>query len=821
MTWLSYAMDIGLILVTILIHLSPVIGVSTWLFIKQRRWKQGLPQRTPAASRPTRTVEMLALAFVCSAAMVMIDAMVFGHASSVYHASASLIADYWRFASVVIAVVTAALVVAWFRFLKTAVVLVFFGLATLTVVSETYSFLSIRDYAEEYLDVPIPMTIEMQGGIKGVEVAINGVTLGRTPIETTLDEVLEKIGKPRRDDDGTVVIDWDEDLSGKLSTYHGEHHVHLSTAKSTGYNDWNDATTMHIARLTLNGQRVLGIRHALVTNGSRSYGRIQPCRVTFQGMLPEWDAEAKLLLDRARLADYKVDGDWFAAASSYHEFVLDFVRSRGYREPEFDQLLDDWAYWEYGLDGVSNSEDALQVFDRIASEADEAGTYLTQSQAGRALEQLLPLIDADSLIDRAISRLDVFDRWPVVNESHSKGLPQDTYFRINSPSVFTHQKAVRPSDGVLAHAIWRLDARLDSRDDRVDHRIESEITPRLLRLGFQKQIPQDLASILGGRVWQTFHERKTRTRPSLLNNNDNPRPISEGPVRLDARLYRGARAAEGGAHFRTEHRDELIAMARDALDQTGKISSSSLPTWMQFLFRPVESGPLLATQFWPEFDRDVQAYGSYALSLRFAYLAGMQFESTPKQFVDVYLKHGSRGLSNSARDNLRGLKPELRGTVLTALAETVIKLQNEPNDDTDPDQLERTLDKLLDELEGLPVVSAQSQMLSLTARERPGRKKQLILRLRNTIRNEDPMHAELDALTESGDPEYQHLVFDAIRKRPTPRRRALLELLLTAEDASVRDAAKKVSDQLDEIARQPLPSTDVFENSTGRKSSVR
>ena len=267
----------------------------------------------------------------------------------------------------------------------------------------------------EGADRPIVQyAISLEHDIKGADLWVNDVYLGKTPVVMTLDEFHDKV-KP-----------WPEppkDLSDRSQEVRIPHETLVSRGKSAaiyytwlrlsgvpvlkktariGYEvdyDRGDALDKYYARVRLGDEWGYGYGGGWGggARGSYTWNYEATLEVQFAGRQEKLAA----LLRKARLTDYRGDAALFSALETYGEEGWRAVRTAAQHEPRMMEFLDSWARWRYGLDKVTDSKTAWATLDALRKEADATGEFHSLAVEGRAVELLVPFLDQRQLVEES------------------------------------------------------------------------------------------------------------------------------------------------------------------------------------------------------------------------------------------------------------------------------------------------------------------------------------------------------------------------------------------------------------------------------------
>ena len=508
----------------------------------------------------------------------------------------------------------------------------------------------------------------------------------------------------------------------------------------------------------------------------------------FDVIFPERRKRLDALLNKARLADYRVGPGWFRAIETYDEDGWIALRNAAGREPGMMNVLDAWAIWRYGLDKVADADTAWQVFERICREADEQRQYLTPSVAGRAVELLTPRLPQDRLLDRAID---------LIRNTGSFG-----YFKWQMNGRLQFGYSLRPGgvhlagavssgssggrigapqlglDGYpVAHAVWLL---YETHPTIVQERI----VPEMVRWRYKASLIDPLlaAAYFGGPAIDQFLLRQNwRAEPRQLEWEEQLRMRG---AEANKWLYLLAHLNDdAGRDFRRKHADAVMALA----DEFYEHGFAGLRAEIDFIF----FDPWLAKEYWPRFARLArQKSPDYALETQWRYLLKVGQAATAAMYVEAW-KNTNIDLNDfqNSPSLLYELEPDMQAEVIAGLVQQM---------EEHPENIARVLkgydsrDRLVTILTSFAhgsKVQAEAETLNHNLRQAgPDEKERLRKNVPLWLAHTQPDSPLVEMLATSDDPNLRLLVMGALREYPTPEHQQLLEDPIPA----VKDAAKDV-----------------------------
>lgn len=660
--------------------------------------------------------------------------------------------------------------------------------------------LAVEKHVDEIRQIPVPVEVSLNPPIANVEVIINGVSMGATPLTMTISDIVSKTSSRDETRPPTTPT-----TSIGYQTYYETKRIQLGRANDVVKYDHHEKPLELDFEFKRDGQRLLIDGNMGWSGPSRMFGQITPAKIDFNVTTLEWSRDTELLLMKARLADYHVDHDWIEAAESFADFVRPAILHAMRNEPEFQQVLDDWAIRRYRLDLATDPESAWSALQSICDQADQLNAYSTDSTPGDAIELLVARLAPDKLISAVETRLAVLkkDRAGDVSYSWNSQAPRRSFTFVPSFSGMS-----KPSDFVLAHVIWKLDGMIPKSGSNQDNAIEARIAPPLLQLSYSHPNVRSLAEAIGGSVIEEFHRRLAR---DVSGYQPSPDPTQnsfiEGEMVLQKFWMLVNLQDDVGAQFRRNQVYYAVEFAKQKLAKSH--SMMSIPTWMDFLFLPVAGREPLAREVWHAFESAVAMdAGSewHSLNSKWNYLARMRPIPGNSEFIRVVQKANLENQSFFDAEKALAPLPEAIKFQIAMATLPLFRKSLETRDkysaaysmdqrsidqihalicsiptDEAVDFIQRTLDTAETEKEPLlSLLNARSQSARLT--------QPLIIRL---------SHAD--------DPKCRRLVLAQLKLLPTTANVELLERFKQDPDAKIQSEATEIAAQLESIRRSPLP----------------
>ncbi len=659
-------------------------------------------------------------------------------------------------------------------------------------------------FEKEIRQIPVPIEFTIREEIDDIDVVINGVQMGKAPLHTTIDE-LEKKAPP-------IEVPKDEYSKGWKnfgnSTYLPRAKTRLDRADRVGIRgDREKSEPMELyVQLERHCQPVM-ISGSLGHSGpSRMFGNIQPAILPLGVMTEEWHRDTTILLEKARLMDYRVDADWISAADTYFHFVRNALIAAIPKEPQFQHVLADWAKSRYHLDQVTNKVSAGRALEAIQAQVDKDGAYQTNSITGDAVEYLIDHLDSDRVI--AIAKTKLKQLSTISAAGFGYGWGSELGKPCFSTSFHTPQTDRKPSDFVLAHVIWQLDQKWDAQSIDQDNPVEKEIVPELIRLSYLDPQATKLANVLGGSTLNEFNRRQQRQVYSFKESND---PMQNEYIEgqyVSRDFWQSLNAiGPAGAKFRKEHSQQALELAEQFLNKS--FSLTSLPNWTDFLFLEVEDREPLARNFWKSFRDKVEAdknHQPWTLNVLWSYLARIRPMPQASDFVAVFPKQPSSFSDFGNPEQTLSLLPvDLRLRVAQDCIAEAAKGKSMYQPTSQGWQAFNQIEfQLIRYIPSIPSDAAADVAMQYLERANP-RSAEISTQLKHQATYGQLTSQMLSRLATSANPEHRRWVIPQIKILPDSTNRDTLARLLKDEDPSVREVAEKVATDLEELRRLPYP----------------
>lgn len=536
---------------------------------------------------------------------------------------------------------------------------------------------------------PQRVYIEVVGQPREVEVLANGVSLGTTPVDLTLQQLMD--ASRQRDDFQEQIV---EKAPGTWQTHDDRFECDKNVSLRQHARMWFGRVQNPSIRglrdvyleFRVAGEAALtDVRPEVASDGERDIF------VIANVILPQWQRNMGRLIDQARLADYQVDKDWCEAMASYGDRGWVRLEQEMSDERRLAELQDAVVRHLWQIDERLSPDQALQRLLNVARAA-RRYRYDVDSYQGRAVELLSRMVDIKRLSAELKSAAQL--RLERLLATHRERWQSETGVRTRQiPKLYG-------VDTALA-VLWHAAVTADGRADDAVNRLEQEIAPLLLRSAQGKRrsvtVSMRMAQQLGGSYVDRFllarDWRVPVTQPTSLLDLDRQQASRFGARTINrwlAELLVLDSAA--GRQWRAENRNLIQQLAADSLQLSPESASlnDGQQQWQELMLRLTlsgnsvpprhldclfldgpDDGPSAAMQFWPEYrrlvDQQKSLTGHRIMQLRFGYLAAMWPESTPQMFVDAVREF----VPNMSPQSLRLLPDTLADTAQFEILEAM------------------------------------------------------------------------------------------------------------------------------------------------------
>jgi hypothetical protein len=523
---------------------------------------------------------------------------------------------------------------------------------------------------------------------------------------------------------------------------------------------------------------------------------------------PQRERRLEMLLDRARLANYRPPDDWFDAIESFGEDAVIAMRRLSATEIQMEEILAQWAYRRYQLGQVADQASAWRTFETICAEADNQGFYSTVSIAGKAVELLCPRLNPETLAKRAIKIIRSvnsygWNHWYLGGKPHFGYADRARGLRTGARRTTGAWRGGGPDSlpmhaYVVAHAVWKMDEYLDTQDPQLENVIERKVVPAFLAENYDDINLVMLTNAIGSEALDCYLLRRDWRADAKRIPWDHQFHVQGSEV--NGWLYLlSILDSPGGESFRQEHAHRIREMADGVTARVDAVEE------LAFLFVDLDKGEKsLACQYWPRFKTLSRRRKRDAIVMQYEYLLRMEPVSTADMYVEAFSElPGDYSRVSGAFKGLKALPDSKRELVTLALRRAVEEDSSHVTGWSGSDP-HGARDFLLRDLNA--VVSKRmlaERVLKDLHLAMPNAKPEGV---KDWLANAEPGHPLMPMLGQDADPALRVLVLDAIKTHPTPANREILQTLLKDDDEQVRGQAEDTGAALSALAELPLAS---------------
>lgn len=658
-------------------------------------------------------------------------------------------------------------------------------------------------------------TIYIRGvDVEGARLWVNGIELGELPYKTTPKEFLKKVPywpeKPKEPNEGPGT----------------EYHIFYSPYSKPSKQPLARWISFTIPDKML--ESVKGISSDKDTEKERTYyaqvklgdewavsgggrGAGGGFYSDFSVKFPVRQRRLERLIDKVRLADYIPTPEWFKAMETYRTDGYTAVYAAMVNEPRMKEVIDAWARWKYGLERAVNEKTALKVFDELTEKVEEDRFYRTDGLSGKAVEIIATKLNPNVMVSRAVKFFrrghalawgpyQRGGRWQFACGADDRGRA------TGSHRMWVGRGGMmKITDAVLVHAVWVLDQKLDKEDDTKANVIEKKVVP--VFMAYYSKLVELLkfaALIDAEQVAQYAIKHDWRAQPDDLKGGQT---IDVDSEEVNGWLYLlTILDCPTAKKFRKDNEKRIFEMT-DLIVSEG-FGSINLDEGLTYLFRDnAGTTDSLAWKYWKRFVVLADKRHHYPLKVKLAYLERLE----PLATVDMYAEawRSCKGDDTDYQHSLgsyKGALPEQKRLAICKAFKD--EYERDPRNVIirGSDDPERVKKGILRDINSFGKRHAWDD-LNYVAKEyleqlRTGKGHVKPEPVRQWLANEIPYHPLVGMLADCDVPRLRKLVPDVVKAHPTPQNRAILEKLLKDEDAAVREAAKKVKKELEELNRR-------------------
>ena len=659
-------------------------------------------------------------------------------------------------------------------------------------------------------------------GMTGVDLWINDVYIGQTPVVIDVREFRDKVQPVSQPPQNAT-----EGLSENKVRYMGFNlNKNDASLRRGGFVESQDYA--YYARVSFNGFEGYGsIGQNSSSSSSNGQISIKSTGFDIQVDFPVLQKRAELLLDQARLNNYIVDEDWIEGLESLGDLAWKALYYTAYRqwfldgtnlynkfshiepmvtEPGLITILDQWASLRFGLDQIDDPESAWQAFLRVKEEATLSG-YTIADITGHALRMLIPRLDTTQFTRWACQQIQELDQG-------SSAYQLLLGWKPALQGINLWQNRWRSSDAFVVDAIWFMDQYLDQQNDRVFNSIEEDVCEQILVQHFPTY-PQALlfAARLGGegvdRVFERAWRRSQKGDPRFIQTQSFwGTSISEVWLFLLAHLDN-----EAGRMFRQSHADDMLSLVQSMLTENPQNPQGNLFCMGELDFFTLDTdrgSDCVGARLWPRLNSIFKSlkddYGNTLLQKQWKCLLLVE----PSLPLETYVECWQENVEDSDRLEellgwLEAVEVKRRQNILELLiADTRDRLAQ--FSENDKNEMERLLQKMRRAL----ALTSEERYEVYIANSLQRADSDQRSHLKQEIREDWQWHPYPAILAGSTDREIRLLAVDLIASYPVGDTIRYVEELQHDSDDIVCQAAQEV---LDELQSKRAQSWQVLNNS--------
>lgn len=649
------------------------------------------------------------------------------------------------------------------------------------------------------------LAFEVSDNLPGVEIWVNDVYLGQTPLDVPLEDFKRKVPVWDKEPATTRSQEyWRNTAGGRIRNSYSPwirfSVIGPSPVRPVASVHPRDNSQTYYARVRLDGVPGYGSGSSGGNGGGGSY---EYRFTTHLGtVFPEREDRIDKLIAQARLRDYRPGPQWFKAMESFDQQGWNVMTGLIDKEPGMRRVADAWAAWHYGLEKIQDAGSARQALEALAREAEARGEFDTASLAGRAVALLAPRLETASLVDAALGYL---------GKNYSNY--QYSYTTLGERFEFASRRA--PGEDprltlplrayVVAQAIRCQAGLARERGEAVPAALRDRLAPALVSRHYDNETALRIAA-----GWENPAVDQFLLRHDWRQVVDWPRHMEDstwiGGTHVNRWLYLLAGLDNDlGGSFRAAHPQDVLNLAAQLLKGSMNDSLQDL----SFLFLD----PRLALQYWPQYHQTIPAHSFDTLRKEWAYLVRMEPLATNEMYLQTWRERlgGEQGYisENGAFEELDRLDPKRRIEILRLLeAEAESRLavpkagaaRNHGAYDSLRDSILPMLRKKRAEAGDVDVADAMLEQMESASGGQGGRG---IDAMAEWLVQGPPGNPLLARLAREQDPRLRQLTLAAVEACPAAENRKILETLAKDPDAGVATAAREAQGRLAELDRTP------------------
>lgn len=665
--------------------------------------------------------------------------------------------------------------------------------------------------------------------VEGADLWVNGLHLGRTPVELRYDDLLDRIS------DWTVISDEElnDQESAEVSRLKQQQNPHpyfrlkrwlRVSLPSTGFGlperiqrrlKRRESSNVFV-RVRFEGE-----------DGSSTFGYGinksdgGPIGLSLSFRFPNREDRLQRLLDQARLADYSVDDEWLRNVAEFNDDGWTAVRDSLRTEPAMERVLNHWAEWKHGP--IPSGRAAFDRLMELATAADTEGEYRTASVTGRAVELLATHTFPHQLSAELLRRIDSTTQNVIITGINSKARPNTATATTGNISgvgfseletSMSHRGALLPSTLVLAHA---AQAWLQQHPDEIlqSSQMRDELSAALVRHHRSSDAALELATILRGAMVEQYFIRKAHQMGfreigagfanKLMWNHS-------GDVNKWW-YYAACLDSSAGQAFRRHRQPEILNLAQGI---AANVMADESLRRLNFVFLDNDKGERsLAARFWPQFRATLEpGHVMHPAAIKLRYLVKAEPAFSDSELIDAWLTSNDAHEATECLRELAGLSTAKRTEVLDAMIDLLMEEWDDrpftgdrwTNWKSERQQVICELNRLRFK-ETDDETAATRILAELRSNEVTG--SNALFRSRDRFRSWLVEAAAkrpilVSALTTVEDPKLRLLAIPALKEHPIPAYRKMLQTLREDENESVRAAANEVQTYWEELRHAAL-----------------
>ncbi len=630
----------------------------------------------------------------------------------------------------------------------------------------------------------VTYSFELENSNEPVELFINDVSLGYTPVKIASQDLYNKVpalnqeevnAYYKREDGGcrSVYLEW-----YKYGMHNGVYRKSYSQ--------------MCFFKIKVNGEFVedYRIRH----NGLPGY----QVRYDYQYNIllnprEKWRRERDKkdrLLNYARLNDYQVEPQWFDEISSLgNSAILD--DNWKYKDAQkFSQMYDQKAKETYGI----GQKDPEEIFQKICRQLDAKGRFHTRQIEARALDFVHDKLRFKPLLKKYKKAISGYDRpYYSYSKGHRWG---EVYYefdhtpRENTLHHYFYTDQYPASMSAVGYVLSLWDKKFDIENNEEDNLIEEALSPLLI---YRHSHDVYALEQFGGESYAKYLERQFRRHNwvvAMSGHHAGSASYKYGEMynRYFESLINSQ--TETGKRFRAGNQMRSEQLAKRIITSTHNMNKD-VPG---FIFYDDKK---IAIRLWETYLLAVQSSNQIQHEksrLLMEYLAKCEDKATDRMYLQAWnnicyqFKYGYLNVNYYMRDHSMEHRLLVARHFWNQMQECHF----------DKEDQEEILSKITIELASCSDPNALSEFMDLEKSEK------YVDHLWSFVNSDAAInHPFVEVLAGHPNPEMRESVLDIIERYPVKKYRNLLDELLNDSDEKVRKRASEVRDYLQQIKNMP------------------